>query len=102
MAKKGWSRATTPTPVKESPPPKAPVPKPAPPPPPPDPAVNLMARCLRWASASAPDGTLDALVADAVEAKRVTTLLDRLPLGGGVTAERLERVRRRLERAEGK
>ena len=86
------------------PPPKAAAPKPPapPPPPPPNPLVDLSSRCLEWASRSQPDGTLDTLIADAKKAEAVSRLLDTLPDGSGVTAERMTRVRRRLERAEAK
>ena len=76
--------------------------KPAPPPPPPDPIIGLMSRCLEWASRSQPDGTLDGILADAGQEKRISRLLDQLPTGSGTTAERLAQVRRRLERAEAK
>ena len=77
-------------------------PPPPPPPPPPDPVVGLMSRCLQWASLSQADGTLDAILADAVKEGAVSRLLDQLPTGSGTTAERLAQVRRRLERAEAK
>ena len=68
----------------------------------PNPLVELSRRCLEWASRSQPDGTLDAVVTDAVTAKAVSGLLDSLPTGSGVTGDRLAQVRRRLERAEAK
>ena len=64
--------------------------------------ATLTRQCAEWASRSQPDGTLDILVAEAKKAKLVGALLGQLPLGSGITAERLERVRRRLENAGGK
>ena len=97
-------RAPAPTPKATPPPPKPPPPvvKAEPPAPPPHPGVELVRRCAEWASASQAEGTLEAIVTYAQKEELVGYVLDRLPLGSGTTGERLERVRRRLERAGGK
>ena len=63
---------------------------------------TLTRQCAEWASRSQPECTLNLIVSKAREAGLVGALLAQLPLGSGITAERLERVRRRLESAGGK
>ena len=66
---------------------------PAPEPKAPDTVATLAARCANWASLSQPDGTLAAIAQDAAAADLVTKLLDALPIGSGVTGERLAKIR---------
>ena len=83
------TRTTQPAP--QAPPRKTTPPKPEPPAP--VTLGGLMSRCLNWASLSQPDGTLAAIAQDAAGADLATKLLDALPIGSGVTGERLAKVR---------